>query len=179
MWLTAETGQLSLLCLHPGPHVQQQYIGGSRSFVSSKVGALAPVISGALTLFPVKAPYPALAPRPQMVMLRPPRPPWTTQFIWRATTIFGFTARIYVMSLATVAISCAMLAQSLAVAVAKFVMASNVSYWRYPLSGLRWRCEWNRRGHPSRFEAKGATPCGRRQKHFDTGKCFFSLRSIA
>ena len=40
------------------------------------------------------------------------------------------------MSLATVAVNCAMMVWSLAVAVAKFAMASTVYFWRYLPSGF-------------------------------------------
>ena len=47
---------------------------------------------------------------------------------------FSFTVKSSVVSLVTVAVSCVMAERSLAEAVTKFVMASTVSCWRYPLS---------------------------------------------
>ena len=44
---------------------------------------------------------------------------------------FVFTVKSSVVSLAVVAVSCAMASRSLSVAVTKFSMASTVSFWRY------------------------------------------------
>ena len=75
-------------------------------------------------------------PCPQTVLLRPPRPPQLAVSVRRATIIFALTVASYIVSLVTVAVSCAMAVRSLTVAVAKFVMASTVSFWRYPSSGF-------------------------------------------
>ena len=91
------------------------------------MGALAPVFAGAPASVPVPASAPAPAPCPWLVLSRPPQPPWLAQFVWRATTSFAFTVASSVVSLATVAVSCAMAERSLAVAVDKFAMASTVS----------------------------------------------------
>ena len=58
------------------------------------------------------------------------------QFSWRARTSFAFTVTNSVMSLAAVAVGCTMVVRSVTVAVAKFPMASTVSYWSYLSSGF-------------------------------------------
>ena len=85
------------------------------------MGALAPVLAGALTLVPV--PDPAPDPCMRLVLSRPPRPPRMVRFVWRVTMSFTFTIASSAMILATVAVSCVMTAQSIAVAVAKLAMA--------------------------------------------------------
>ena len=49
---------------------------------------------------------------------------------------FAFTVKISVVSLATVEVSCAMAARSLAVAINKFVIAPTISWWRYSSPGF-------------------------------------------
>ena len=53
---------------------------------------------------------------------------------YRAKTSLFFTVESSVVSLATVDVSCAISLRSLALAVAKFEMASTVYWWRYPSS---------------------------------------------
>ena len=43
---------------------------------------------------------------------------------------------------------------------------------------LRWRCAQRRRGHLSRFELRGATPCVRRQKKLYIGERFVDCRQL-
>ena len=132
MWPDTGLGHLELLCLNPGLHVQKYCIGGFRSFASVIVGALAPVLDAASASAPDPVPAPAPAPSPclQVVLLRPHQLPRLARFDWRAMKIFLFTVARSVMSLMTVAVSCVMAARSLAVAIARFAMASTVSCWR-------------------------------------------------
>ena len=53
------------------------------------------------------------------------------------------------MSLSTVDMSCAMALILLAMDVARFAIASNVSCWRYPSLGVWWRFVWRYRRYRS------------------------------
>ena len=103
---------------------------------------------------------------PQAALLRLPQLPRITCFACRAMTSFLFTTASSIVSLVMVAVSCTMSVRSLAEAVAKFAMASTCN------PGLWWRYVPHRRGHPSRFESIGATPCGWSQKTLRDGGVF-------
>ena len=126
MWPVAGAGHFPLLCLHPGLHAQQEWIVGSRYFSSAIVGVPAPVLAGLLAQIPVPSLAPVPVPCPWLVILRLPRPPWLAWFVWRATTSFAFTVASFIVSLATVAMICAIAARSLAVAITKFAIDSTV-----------------------------------------------------
>ena len=96
------------------------------------MGAPALVLSVEQALAPVPDPDLHL----RVVLLRPPRLPRLARFAWRETKSFFFTIARSVVSLVTMAVSCTMAARSLAVVVARFVIASTVSCWRYPSSGF-------------------------------------------
>ena len=106
------------------------------------MGAIVPVLDAAPATAPVMAPAPAsdpamaLAPCPQVVLSRPPQLTWMVRFDLRETARFLFNVAISLVSLATVALSCAMAARSLAVAVTRFLMTSTLYCWRYPSSGF-------------------------------------------
>ena len=83
------------------------------------------VLAGAPALVPVTAPD--KDPLPLLVLSRPQQPHRMTRFVWRTTTRFAFTVAISVGRLATVSLSCAMTARSLAVAITEFAIALTVS----------------------------------------------------
>ena len=100
------------------------------------VFAVAPATATIPAPVPAPASSPAPAPLPRVVLLRPPWLPRLACLHWRAMTRLLFTVAIYVVSLATVVVSCMMTVRSLAVAVARFAMSSTVYCWRYLLSGF-------------------------------------------
>ena len=76
------------------------------------------------------------APAPRLLadLSRPPLLLPLARFVWRATKRLFFTVASSFVSLAMVGVRCAMDTPSIDVAVAKFAIASTVSWQMYPLS---------------------------------------------
>ena len=111
-----------MLCMHQEPHVQQYCMDRSGS---------TPPASYASVGTPDQVLAAALDPAPHLreALSHPPWLPRLARFDRRATARFSFTITSSVVSLATVAVSCAMDMRSLSLAIAKFAMVFTL-FWR-------------------------------------------------
>ena len=125
----------------------------------------------------VGVPAPYLCPR--AALLCPPRLLQIAHIVLRSTIGFLFTIASSVVSLEMVAVSFAMDARSLAMAVARFSNASTISCWMYPFV---WVC-----GYVVRSSIGGTClilkqyppcPVGCNKKHFHMGKGFVTRHQL-